>query len=272
MVKTIGVISIKGGVGKTTVAASLASDLVNHYGKKVLLIDANYSAPNLGLHMDIVEPEGTVHDVLSGKSKMRKAIHNRYGVDVVPGSYVHQGKLNYLKLKDKLKGIKKNYDYVVIDSSPSLNEEILSTMLASDALFVVSTADYPTLSCSLRAAKLAKQRGRPIAGIVLNKIREPKYELSLEEIQEATGLPVVAKIPDDKTNVRSLFMRIPTSVYNRRSKFGREINRLSSAITRTKEPKSLFGMFKPLNFRKEEVNRQLLKQGFYRSLFSEKDE
>ena len=53
MVKTIGVISIKGGVGKTTIASSLAADLVNHYGKKVLLVDANYSAPNLGLHIDI---------------------------------------------------------------------------------------------------------------------------------------------------------------------------------------------------------------------------
>ena len=49
MSKTIGLIAIKGGVGKTTISASLASDLVNHYGKKVLLVDANYSAPNLGL-------------------------------------------------------------------------------------------------------------------------------------------------------------------------------------------------------------------------------
>ncbi|MFH1290833.1 MAG: ParA family protein, partial [Nanoarchaeota archaeon] len=52
MTKTIGVIAIKGGVGKTTISAALATDLANHYGKKVLLVDANYSAPNLGLHMD----------------------------------------------------------------------------------------------------------------------------------------------------------------------------------------------------------------------------
>ena len=56
MAKTIGIVAIKGGVGKTTIAASLASDLVNSYKKKVLLVDANYSAPNLGLHMDVVEP------------------------------------------------------------------------------------------------------------------------------------------------------------------------------------------------------------------------
>ncbi len=268
MGKVIGVISIKGGVGKTTVASSLAADLRNRYGKNVLLVDANYSAPNLGLHMDIVEPEGTIHEVLSGKKKMSSVLHNRYGVDVVPGSYVQRERLNYLKLKDKLKNIKGNYDYVVLDSSPSLNEELLSTILASDALFVVSTPDYPTLSCSLRAAQLAKQRGRPIAGIVLNKVRDPKYELSISEIEQTTGIPVVAKIPDDKSNGRALFMRIPTSVYNAKSKFGKEIGRLSSAITNTHESRTFFEKIFGSNLRRESVNREILKQGFYKSLFS----
>ena len=172
MGKVIGIIAIKGGVGKTTISASLASDLANHYGKKVLLIDANYSAPNLGLHMDIVDPETTIHDVLAGKTRISRAVHPRYGVDVVPGSYSCTKKFNPLKLRDKIAVIKKNYDFIIIDSSPSLNEELLSTMLASDNLFLVSTPDYPTLSCALRAIKLARQRDKHILGIILNKIRE----------------------------------------------------------------------------------------------------
>src|SRR3990167_6724103 len=160
MTKTIGIISIKGGVGKTTVSASLASDLANHYKKKVLLVDANYSAPNLGLHMDIVEPKITIHNVLAGNNSIADSIHSSYGVDVIPGSYVFDKEINFMKLKDKLAKIKDDYDYVILDSSPSLNEEVLSTILASDSLFVVTTPDYPTLSCSLKAAKLAKQRDR----------------------------------------------------------------------------------------------------------------
>ena len=117
MGKIIGIIAIKGGVGKTTVSSSMAADLVNYYGKKVLLIDANYSATNLGLHMDIVEPEKTVHDVLLGKVRMQNAVHKRFGVDVVPGSYSYNKDLNYLKLKDKIGKLKDEYDFVVIDSS-----------------------------------------------------------------------------------------------------------------------------------------------------------
>lgn len=263
MGKAIGIIAIKGGVGKTTISASLASDLANNYKKKVLLIDANYSAPNLGIHMDILKPEKTIHHVLDKKIRIESAIHNKYGVDVIPGHYVYSKQLNFLRLKDKIKKIKNKYDFVIIDSSPSLNEEILSTILASDLLFVVTTPDYPTLSCSLKAAKLAKQRGRNIAGIIINKIREPDYELTLKEIEEATEIPVIAKIPDDKKVIRSLFTRTPLSVYNKKAGFSKEIRRLSAALAQAKEKQSFIRRLFRTNFKKEEVNRQLLKDKLY---------
>ena len=217
--------------------------------------------------MDVVEPDKTIHDVLGGKARISSAIHNRYGVDVVPGRYICNDRINPLKLRDRLRLIRNNYDFVVIDSSPSLNEEVLSTILASDVLFVVTTPDYPTLSCSMVAAKVAKQRGRPIAGIILNKVRDPLYELTINEIESATGIPVVAKIPDDKSNLRALFSRIPTSVYNRYSKFSKEVNRLSAAITGEKENRGFFRRFLPRNFFREEANRQKLKESFYTKTF-----
>lgn len=269
MVKTIGIIAIKGGVGKTSVSASLAADLANRQRKKVLLVDANYSAPNLGLHMDIVEPIKTIHDVLSGKAQIEHAIHNRYGVDVIPGSFVYNKGINHFKLKSRLNRIKNNYDFVVIDSSPSMNNEILSTMLASDNLFVVTTPDYPTLSCSLKAAKLAKDKGTPISGIIINKIRNPKYELDLTEIEKAVGIPVVARIHDDPKHVEAIFTRIPASVYSKRSIFSKEIAKLSDALSGKKAKVPLWRKLFPLKPAREEVNRQVLRQSFYKSMFED---
>jgi len=267
MAKTIGIIAIKGGVGKTSISAALAADLANRHKKKVLLIDANYSAPNLGLHMDIVEPVKTIHDVLSGKAQMEHAIHSRYGVDVIPGSYVYNKGINHLKLSSRIQDVKKNYDFVVIDSSPGLNDELLSTILASDNLFVVTTPDYPTLSCSLRAAKIAKDKGKPISGIIINKIRNPKYELELEEIENAVGIPVVARILDDKHHIKALFTRIPATIYDKRSKFSREIAKLSDALAGANTEKSFLAKLFSFNFGKEEVNRQVLRESFYKSMF-----
>ena len=266
MSRTLGFISIKGGVGKTTIASSVASSLANHYGRKVLLIDANFSAPNLGLHMDIVKTDKTIHHVLDGKMRTKSAIVNKYGVDVIPGSCSYARDINPLKLKDKIEHLKNEYDFIILDSSPALNDEILACMLASDNIFVVTTPDYPTLSCSLRAAKLARQRGKPISGIVINKIRDPWYELSLKEIEEAVGIPVVARIKDDKTNIRALFTRIPTSVYNSKCTFAREIRKFGAAISGEKEKLSFFQRFLMSGMVKEEVNRQLLKESFYSSL------
>lgn len=267
MIKTLGVISIKGGVGKTTVAASIATDLANNYGKKVLLIDANYSAPNLGLHMDILEPEKTIHHVLDRKIQMKSAIHTKFGVDVIPGEYIYNKPLDFLKLKDKIKSVKNDYDFVVLDSSPSLNDEVLSTILASDALFVVTTPDYPTLSCTIKAAKLAKQRGKPIAGIIINKIRNPRYELNIREIEDSTDIPVVARIPDDKSAVKSVFTRIPLPVYKKSSPLAKEINNLCAALTQSKEKKSFLQRMIPFDFRKERINRELMKDSFYTKSF-----
>src|SRR3989344_4288866 len=106
------------GFGKTTLSAALASDLAHNHGKKVLLIDANYSAPNLGIHMNIISPKKTIHDVLVG-GKIREAIHERYGVEVIPGNFLFNKDVSPLKLRSRLAGIKKDYNFVILDSSPS---------------------------------------------------------------------------------------------------------------------------------------------------------
>jgi len=265
MVEVISLISIKGGVGKTTLSSCLASDLARTYGKKVLLIDANYSAPNLGFHMNIIRPEKTIHDVLAGKARVESAIYGRYGVDVIPGAANYRGSVNFLKLRDKISRIKGKYDFVVIDSSPSLNDELLSAMLASDYLFVVTTPDYPTLSCSLRAAYHAKQRGKPIAGIIINRTKKSNYELDMDDIEKSLGIPVVASMPEDEGQTRALYYRIPVSLMKKKG-ISKEIKNLNSAIVGSSEPKSFLKWFFR-NPRREEINRQFLKESFYTRRF-----
>ena len=262
----IGLISIKGGVGKTTLAAALASDLSYNHDKKVMLVDANYSAPNLGIHMNIISPRKTIHDVLADNEMITSAVHDQYGVHVVPGNFLFKRDYNPLRLKNKISYAKNKYDFIIIDSSPSLNDEVLYTILASDQLFVVTTADYPTLSCSMKAAKLAKQRNRPVAGIIINKVKG-KYEVGLEEIQESTGIPVIAKIKEDDIVPLALFERVPAPLFDKNSAFCREIRKISNALIGKKEKRHWFDKALFIDLKKEQVNREVLRKTFYKSMF-----
>ena len=264
MGKTIGVISLKGGVGKTSVVTALG-DAISDFGKKVLLIDANLSAPNLGMHLNLIEPEITLHHVLSRKAKIKDSIYHFDNFDVVPSSIFNSVEVNPFLLKDKIKHLKKKYDMVLIDSSPSLGEETLAVMLASDGLLVVTTPDYPTLSTTLKAVKLAKQRGNNINGLVLNKVHNKNFELSIEDIEKTAGVPVMAVIPHDVGVLKSLSEFKPFTASKPKSEASIEYRKLGATLIGEK--------YKPLRFKdlfrkgpkRQEVNREI----FYNRVFED---
>jgi len=263
MGKTIGIVSLKGGVGKTSIVAALGGAF-SKLGKKVLLVDGSLSSPNLGLHLNIVDPEKTLHDVLNRTASMKDAIYSYDNFDILPASIFGNIEVNPLKLKDHLKGIKKNYDVIVLDSSPSLNEETLGVILASDEILVVTTPDYPTMSTSLKAAKLAKQRGTPISGIILNKVHKKDFELSMDDIEATLEIPVLAVIPHDLDVLRALSNMEPSTTYKPGSEGSEEIMKLAASLTGEKYRKNAFmNFFNNIFPTRQDINREI----FYKRVF-----
>jgi len=265
MGKTIGIVSLKGGVGKTTVVAALGGALAR-LGKKVLLVDGSLSSPNLGLHLNIVNPEKTLHDVLNRNATTKEAIQKKenLGFDVLPASLFNVVEIEPLKLKDHLKNIKRSYDVVLIDSSPALNDETLGAMLASDEILVVTTADHVTMSTSIKASKLAKQRGVPISGLILNKVHKKDFELSLDDIEKTLEMPVMAVIPYDTNVLQALSEMEPSTTYKKNSEGSNEFMKLAAVLTGEKyKPRGFLNFFKNLVPSRQEVNREI----FYKNVF-----
>ena len=259
--KTIGIISIKGGVGKTSSTVALGAALADS-GKKVLLIDGNFTSPHLGFHVGLYNPELTLHHVLDGKTNIKDAIHEtQFGFDLLPGALIY-GKINAYKLMEKMREIKKSYDVILIDSSPNLNEEMRATMIASDELLVMTTPDYVTLGTTLRAIKLAKDKKTPITGLVLNKVYNKKFEIKIKDIENAAGVKVLAVLPHELSVVEALSKAVPSTM-NKNTESSREYRKLAAALMGEEyKVGGIKSFFNALFGRvpTQEVNRVLLQQ------------
>src|SRR3990167_3100878 len=125
MSKLITITSGKGGVGKTTTAINLAAAL-NSFGKDVIIVDANLTTPNVGLHFGAPIVPVSLNHVLLGKAKISDAIYeHESGTKIVPSSLSVKElrRLNHRKLKDIGRSLRKLADYVIYDSAAGLGEE-----------------------------------------------------------------------------------------------------------------------------------------------------
>ncbi len=228
--KIIGFISTKGGVGKTTTVANLGYTLAKDYNKEVLIVDANFSGPNLALHFGETKPKHTLHDVLNNGLNLQKAIvKHDSGLHILPAS-IFGGKVDSSKFHQHIASLRGYYDLILLDSSPTLSNDMMAAVAASDELFVITTPDKVTLDSTLNAVKTARQKRTYLSGIILNKVRGKNFELNLNDIQDATKVPVVSVLDDEEDVLRALARGIPVSSLNKRNNVAVEYKKLSAAL------------------------------------------
>jgi len=210
MSKLITITSGKGGVGKTTTSINLATAL-NAFGKDVVVVDANLTTPNVGLHLGAPIVPVSLNHVLLGKAKVDEAIYeHESGTKIIPSSLsVNElRRINHKKLKDVGKKLRKMADIVIYDSAAGLGEEAIAAMESADELVIVTNPEIPAVTDALKTSKLIEQLGKEVRGVIVTRSdSKSKTQMPLKNIAEMLELPILGVVPEDERVKQSLVMK-----------------------------------------------------------------
>jgi len=199
MAKIISLINQKGGVGKTTTAINLATYLAD-CGKKVLLVDLDPQGnASSGLGIDIRNLEKGLYHTLIGGLHPRNVIFrvDSANHDIMPSSQdlagagvemVHLDNREF-KLYDVLRQVRSDYDYIIIDSPPSLGLLTINGLVASDEVLIPVQTEYYALeglSQLLQTIELVQTHLQPnlkIMGAILT-MYDRRNRLSRQVVKE----------------------------------------------------------------------------------------
>lgn len=155
--QTIAIVNQKGGVGKSSTAVNLGAGLASQ-GKRVLLVDLDSQA-NLTQMLGWQQPDDLSPTIATQLEKVvadktiiqgEGILHHKEGIDLMPANIELSGLevslVNTMSretvLRTYLNDIKRSYDYLLVDCSPSLGMLTLNALTAADKVIIPVQAHY----------------------------------------------------------------------------------------------------------------------------------
>ncbi|VAW84431.1 Septum site-determining protein MinD [hydrothermal vent metagenome] len=268
MAKVIVVTSGKGGVGKTTTSANIATGLAQS-GKKTVVIDFDIGLRNLDLVMGC--ERRVVYDfvnVLNGEASLKQALIRDKNVKklyILPASQTRDKEaLTQEGVGKILDELKKDFDYIICDSPAGIERGAVMALYFADEAIVVTNPEISSVRDSDRILGILAAKSHRAEQGAEEPIREhlliTRYSarranqgemLAVDDIQELLGIPLLGIIPESESVLQSSNAGIPV-IRDETSDSGKAYKDVVDRF---------LGDTKPMRFISEE------KKGFFSRLF-----
>lgn len=239
--KIIGVYSPKGGSGRTTIAVNIAIALREN-NARVALIDGCLHFGDVAVFLN-EQGKNTILDLAPRVKELDPDIvqevmltHKASGVDVLASPDRPDlnilGKVSGEAFQELLDYLKRLYEYIVVDTSPVLDQVWAATMDASSTVLLITTQDIPSIKHTSAFLKMAESEGikRDKFLVVMNKY-DKKINIAPERVGEILRIPVTATIPyDDKFVSNAINSGKPFMIDKKTELISRSIQSLSEQV------------------------------------------
>ncbi len=249
MANVICITNQKGGVGKTTTAINLAYYLAKSK-KRVLLIDLDPQGnATSGLGLNKADLQESMTEVMLGVVKLEKVIKktNFKNLDLAPttpqlaNAEVEIAKMDkkFTFLRDGIKAVSKNYDYIIIDSPPSLSFLTVNAMVSANYLLLPVQTEFYALEGVvqlLESMKLVKKAMNPnlkLVGVVAT-MYDKRTSLSAQVLDEIKkyfkGVVFETKIPRNVRVAEAPSHGVPVGAYDKFSRGAKAYKELAKEL------------------------------------------
>ncbi|MBQ8797635.1 MAG: AAA family ATPase [Oscillospiraceae bacterium] len=222
MGELIAVLSGKGGTGKTSVCAGVATALAQ-MGEKVLCIDCDVGLRNLDISLGISEL-GTLSflDVCQGGYSLQQAaVHpvfsNLYFLTAPVDCPAD--KVDLTAFHDMLQQARKQFSFVLLDAPAGIEAGFTLAAKFADRVMLVTGADPASIRDAARAADVLELMGKKNVRLVVNRINKKMFEamdLTVDDVMDQAGLPLLGVVPEDQKVVLAAAFRQPLLGYTRK--------------------------------------------------------
>ena len=222
MSECIALLSGKGGTGKTTICAGIATALAKE-GKTVLCIDCDVGLRNLDISLGLSDfPVLNFLDITHGHYLLEQLQSH----PLFPTLWFLTAPVNiqadeiseeaFAQMIQKARGL---FDFVLLDSPAGMDAGFRLAVNNADRLLVVTNSDPASIRDAGRIGQVLELMGKVNVRMIVNKIT-PKLVTALsqnvDDIMDETGLPLIGVVPDDPSVILSASSGKPLLLYTRR--------------------------------------------------------